>query len=178
MKTQEAPLVNKVAQSGLITLELEDFHPGEEWVEIDMADFLFKGLILKEKEFRQKVSEEDWDSYADKNVNVLCSTDAIVPPWAYMLISKKLLEAGAVHAFGSKEEAIDKTMARNLEQNLNPGEFEDKRILVKGCSTKKIPQGIYMLVTEKLRPVVKSLMYGEACSNVPVYKKPVSRKRR
>ena len=178
MKTQEAPLINKVANSGLITIELEKFYPGGEWAEIDIADFLFKGLILKEKEFRAQVKETEWENFRDKVVGIHCSTDAIVPPWAYMLIARQLNEVDALYGYGHRDSVVEKLMVTNLERNLNADNYDGERILIKGCSTKKIPEGLYMHITEKLQPVVKSLMYGEACSNVPVYKQPIRRQRK
>lgn len=177
METQKAPLINKVAESGLITLELEKFYPLGEWAEIDLSDYLYMGLILKEKDFRAKVAETDWDLFRDKNVFVHCSTDAIVPPWAWMLLAKSLLGKANGFGFGSQIEVLEKLFIRNMERNLNPEKFSDERVLIKGCSSKKVPEGIYMYITEKLMPVVKSLMYGEACSNVPVYKQPLRRRK-
>lgn len=174
--TQEKPLINKVAQSGLVTIDLEIFYPEGEWVDIDLADFLFKGLILKEKEFRDKVKSTDWNSYKGKNLRVFCSTDAIVPPWAYMLIGKHALSVVGHLGYGERESVIAQAMRENLENHLNASHYEDKRILIKGCSTKKIPETIYFAVTSLLMPYCKSLMYGEACSNVPVFKQPVRRK--
>ena len=176
MKTQEAPLINRVAESGLITLELEKFYPPGEWVEINLSNYLFKGLILKEREFRAQLAETDWELYSDKNVFVHCATDAIVPPWAWMLLSKNLIGKARSIGFGPRESVVEKLMIQNMEQNLNHEQYSNERILIKGCSSRRIPVGVYMYVTQKLMPVVKSLMYGEACSNVPVYKQSVRRK--
>lgn len=177
METQEKPLVNKVAQSGLITLELENFYPAEEWVELDLADFLFKKLILKEKDFREQINNYDWQALEGKNLRVYCSTDAIVPPWALMVIARHAHGIVAHVEYGTFEEAIEKLMIKKMEQNLNPDSYRDKRVLIKGCSTKTIPRSIYMHITGMLMPLCKSLMYGEACSNVPVYKQPIRRKK-
>lgn len=177
METQKAPLINKVAESGLITLELEKYYPSGGWAEIDLKDYLFMGLILKEKEFRAQVAETDWGQYNNKNICIYCSTDAIVPPWAWMVLAKSLMGNAVGFGFGSKEEVLEKLFIQNLEQNLNPEKFKDGRVLIKGCSTKRIPEGIYMYITEKLIPVVKSLMYGEACSNVPVFKQALKRRK-
>lgn len=171
----EKPLVNKVAASGLITIDLEKFYPQEEIAELDIAEFLFKGLIVKEAEFREKVSQTDWSQFAGKHLRVFCSTDAIIPPWAYMLISKNCHEQVLSIGFGSKEKLIEKLMLKNMEQHLMDSDYTDRRILIKGCSTIKTPEELYFAITAALLPVCKSLMYGEACSNVPIYKQPIRR---
>ncbi|TVQ50839.1 MAG: DUF2480 family protein [Saprospirales bacterium] len=172
----EKTLVNKVAASGLITIDLENFYPKEEWVELDIAEFLFKGLIVKEADFREKVSQKDWSQYAGKHLRIFCSADAIIPPWAYMLISKHAHEQVYSIGFGSKEKLIEKLMLKNMEQHLMDNDYRDKRILIKGCSTVKTPEEVYFAITAALLPICKSLMYGEACSNVPIYKQPIRRK--
>lgn len=174
--TQEKPLINKVAQSGLVTIDLENFYPEGEWVDLDLADFLFKGLILKEQEFRDKVKNTRWDAYKGKNLRVFCSTDAIVPPWAYMLISKHAHSEVGHLGYGERESVIAQAMRENLENHLNAANYEGKRILIKGCSTVKIPENIYFAITTLLLPHCKSLMFGEACSNVPIYKQAVRRR--
>ena len=175
--TEEKPLINKIAQSGLITIDLEKFYPTEEWVEIDLADYLFKGLILKEKEFREKVKNSPWEEMHGKILRVFCSTDAIIPPWAYMMISKHALPGARYIGYGDREAILSAVIKENLEQNLKEEQYSDKRILVKGCSTKQIPRDVYFSITELLLPHCKSLMYGEACSNVPIYKQSVKRSR-
>lgn len=165
------PIVNKIAQSGLLTLDMETFFPAEgEIVSIDLKDFLFKGLILREEEFRNTVKATSWNNYQDKYVAIHCSTDAIIPMWAYMILSAQLSPFAKDVAVISPERASEDFLLRNLSR-LDTALFEDKRILVKGCGDRKIPEAAFVLIAERLTPVVRSLMYGEACSNVPVYKK-------
>ena len=174
MNTEKA-LINKIAASGLITIDLEKFYPKGEWAELDLVDFLFKGLIVKETEFREKVAQTDWSQYKGKHLRVYCSADAIIPPWAYMLITRYCHEWVLSIGYGDLEKLIEKLMLVNLEQHLINNDYREKRLLIKGCSTKKTPEGIYFAITAHLIPICKSLMYGEACSNVPVYKKPFRR---
>lgn len=166
----EAPIINKVSESGLITLDLEIFYPAEDIVAFDLAPFLFRGLILKEKEFRDAIQEHDWNQYDQKVVAVFCSADAIIPAWAYMLVSSKLSGIASKVYPGSPDEALKALLLHNLEK-IEPSEFTDKRVVVKGCGDKSIGDFAYLAITNKLTPVVKSLMYGEPCSTVPVYKK-------
>lgn len=163
------PLVNRVAQSGLITLDLEKLVKSQEILVLDVKDFLFQGLLLKEKEFRKKVIETDWSKYQDKSVAVHCSTDAIVQQWAYMLIVKNLLSYTTDIYFGTEESLFEKRLLSAI-QNLDLNRFTDERVIVKGCSSKAITDEAYLEVSKKLIPVVKSLMFGEACSTVPVFK--------
>lgn len=171
----EKTLINKVAGSGLITIDLEKYYPEGEWAELDLADFLFKGLIVKETEFREKIKQTDWSRFKGKNLRVYCSTDAIIPPWAYMLVTRHCYKWVQSIGYGEREKLIEKLMLKNMEQHLKDMDYSDKRILIKGCSTKKTPEGIYFAITADLLPVCKSLMYGEACSNVPVYKQSIRR---
>ena len=137
---------------------------------IDLKDFLFKGLILREEEFRNTVKATSGKTYQDKYVAIHCSTDAIIPMWAYMILSAQLSPFAKDVAVISPERASEDFLLRNLSR-LDTALFEDKRILVKGCGDRKIPEAAFVLIAERLTPVVRSLMYGEACSNVPVYKK-------
>jgi len=163
-------LVNKVVQSGIITLDLEDFFPDEPIAELDIKAFLFRGLILKEKEFREAMKANDWTVYQDKIVAVYCSADAIIPQWAYMLLASHCSAVTDRYYFGTAAEVeqqlfLDKLKALNAEQ------YRDERIVIKGCGTKTVTGQAYLEITRKLKPVVKSLMFGEPCSTVPVYKK-------
>jgi hypothetical protein len=163
-------LVNKVAQSGIITLDLEDFFPDEPIAELDIKAFLFRGLILKEKEFREALKANDWTVYQDKIVAVFCSADAIIPQWAYMLLASHCSAVTDRYYFGTAADVeqqlfLDKLKALNAEQ------YRDERIVIKGCGTKTVTGEAYLEITRKLKPVVKSLMFGEPCSTVPVYKK-------
>ena len=166
----EEIIINKVSESGLLTIDLEPYFPSEEIVAFDLTPFLFRGLILKEKEFRESIQNEDWSKYSGKAVAVYCSAEAIIPAWAYMLVSSML--NGIAHDVyaGTPEELAKKLFLQNLEQ-INPSDYIDKRVVVKGCGDKQIGAYAYLAITGILRPVVKSLMYGEPCSTVPVYKK-------
>jgi len=162
-------LVNKVAESGIITLDLEKFYPSQELMELDLKDFLFMEMLLKEKDFREKLEAADWIKYNGKIVAVHCSTDAIIPMWAYMLVSSKLKGVASEVYFGNKSTAIEKAIEKNI-LSINEEKYKDKRVVVKGCGDIEIPSSAYLMISQKLIPVVKSLMYGEPCSSVPVYK--------
>lgn len=163
-------IVNKVAESGLITLDLERFYPTEEVVEVDIKDFLFMEMLLKEKEFREQLDQVEWGVYKNKIVAVFCSTDAIIPMWAYMLVSTKLTPHAKEVILGNKKETTEKAVEKNI-QLMDVEPFREKRVVVKGCGDIEIPPSAYLTISNKLLPVVKSLMYGEPCSTVPVYKK-------
>jgi Protein of unknown function (DUF2480) len=165
-------IVNKVAESGLITLDLEEYYPKGEIVEFDLKEFLFHGLILKEKDFREAMKAHSWDQYSGKNVAVFCSADAIIPAWAFMLVASNLQPVAADIFFGNKKEMLKHLFLKNIEQ-INPDIFAGQRVIIKGCGDAFIGEYAYLDITKKLRPVVKSLMYGEACSAVPVYKKSI-----
>jgi hypothetical protein len=163
-------IVNKVAESGLITLDLEEYYPKGEIVEFDLKEFLFHGLILKEKDFREAMKSHSWGSYTSKNVAVNCSADAIIPAWAYMLVASDLQPFAADVFLGTRKEMLKHLFLKNLEK-IDPGGFAGERVIIKGCGDASIGEYAYLEITKRLRPVVKSLMYGEACSAVPVYKK-------
>jgi hypothetical protein len=162
--------VNKVAESGIITLDLEKYFPDEDVVMFDIKDYLFMGLILKEKDFRQALKDLDVEKYQNKIVAVTCSADAIVPMWAYMLISSTLRSSSKEIIFGSENETKTKLLIRNI-LHINKEDFIDKRVVVKGCGETPIPEEAYLEITNLLRPVAKSIMFGEPCSTVPIYKK-------
>jgi len=166
----EDVIVNKVAQSGLITLDLEKFYPEGETAVFDMKDHLFMGLILKEKDFRAALKNLDWNIYKNKNVCITCSVDAVIPVWAYMLVASYLQPVANEIFFGNKEALISGILQKNIDK-IDTASFTDKRIVLKGCGDIKIPDSAYLAMTAKLRPVAKSIMYGEPCSTVPVYKK-------
>jgi Protein of unknown function (DUF2480) len=163
--------VNKVSESGLITLDLEDFYPKEETAVFDMKDHLFMGLILKEKEFREGLKNLDPTPYQAKNVALTCSTDAIIPMWAYMLVASFLEPVAKEVVFGDKD-FLHKTIFLKNIAKINAADYEDKRVVIKGCGELPISETAYVAVTSLLRPVAKSIMYGEPCSTVPIYKKP------
>lgn len=172
MSTTNPPLVNKVAASGLITLKLETFWPQAELAELDIKDYLFKELLLKEKDFRAAMKAHDWTQYEGKVLLVHCSTDAIIPMWAYMLI--------AVHAspyaqdvFQGTAEDYYRTYFTQKLNALDVEAYKDQRVILKGCTDgKAIPPQAYLALTKRLRPIAKSIMFGEPCSTVPIYKRP------
>lgn len=163
-------IINKVAQSGLITLDLERFFPAEDIVTFDVKDYLFMELILKEKEYRETLKNLDWNIYENKIVAITCSADAIIPLWAYMLAVTYLQPFAKDIWFGNSEEVLKFVFLRNLKQ-IDPTEFTNQRVVIKGCGDKTIPAAAYVEITKILRPVAKSIMYGEPCSTVPIYKK-------
>lgn len=162
-------IINKVAQSSLITLDLEKYYPKGEIIEFDLKEYLFMELILKEKDFREAMKNLDWSVYQDKNIALHSSADAIIPIWAYMLVTTYAEPYAKEIIYGNKETVLDALYLKNLSV-IDPHDFEDKRIVIKGCADIKIPEAAYIEITQKLRPVVKSIMYGEPCSTVPVYK--------
>lgn len=162
-------IVNKVAQSGIITLDLENFKYTEEIMSFDLKPFLFKEMILREKDFRAAMKEYDWTVFESKKVAVFCSADAIVPMWAYMLITTYLKEVNAKAIFGKPEE-VEEILLKESIQAIDAEEYQDKRVVIKGCSDKPLPESAYVEISNKLLPVVKTLMFGEPCSTVPVYK--------
>lgn len=163
-------ILNKVAESGLITIDLADYYPKEQIVMFDLKDHLYMGLILKEKEFREALKNLDWEGYRHKVVGLTCSADAIVPPWAYMLVAS-YLQPVAKDVIMGNERDVAKTMFIKNIANINSSEFADQRIVVKGCGDVPIEEFAYMEITKLLRPVAKTIMYGEPCSTVPIYKK-------
>ena len=166
----EEVIVNRVANSGIITLNLENyFHEGKR-MQIDVKDQLFMGMILKEKDFREWIKTHDWEQYRDSNVAVFCSADAIVPTWAYMLIAARLTGVAHHFVFGSPE-ALELSLYQKALTAIRPEDFADQRVVIKGCGDKPVPASAYVEITRLLQPVVKSLMFGEPCSTVPVYKK-------
>jgi len=163
-------IVNRISESGLVTIDLEQFYPKGDIAVFDLKEYLFMGLILKEKDFRAALQSLDWDQYRDKNVAVTCSADAIIPVWAYMLVASYLQPIAKDVFLGDEKSLIQNAISKNLSQ-LNAEEFADKRIVIKGCGEVSIPESAYLEVTAKLRPYAKSIMYGEPCSTVPIYKK-------
>ncbi|MBK8785494.1 MAG: DUF2480 family protein [Chitinophagaceae bacterium] len=167
----EAEFVNKVAESGIITLDLEDFYPKDETAVFDMKDHLFMGLILKEKDFREVMKNLDLTPYKDKNIALTCSADAVIPVWAYMLVASYLQPVAKEIIFGDADFLHKTLFLKNIEQ-INVENYKDQRVVIKGCGELPISETAYVAITNQLRPVVKSIMYGEPCSTVPVYKKP------
>jgi hypothetical protein len=166
-------IVNRIANSGIITIDLDDYFPNHEVKTIDLKDWLFQGLILKEKDFRDKLEVYDWSQYQDAIVTVYCSTDAIIPYWAYMLMATRLKPFASEIAYGNKEQYLTRHYIAEINK-LNIEGFKDKRVVIKGCGDKPVPVSAYMEITQLLQPVAKSIMYGEVCSTVPVYKKKIA----
>jgi Protein of unknown function (DUF2480) len=167
----EGTIVNKVAESGLLTLDLEKFLPSAPVIGFDIAPFLFMGQILREKEFREAMQQHSWDAYAGSDVAVFCSADAILPAWAYMLIASSLADqARSIHA-GTVEQVSRVLLIENIRSGLRGAEYADTRVVIKGCGDHAIGPDAYLEATAILKPFVKTLMYGEPCSTVPVYKK-------
>ena len=164
------PFVNKVAESGLITIDLETYYPKEEVAVFDMKDHLFRQMILKEKDFREALKNLDWSVFSNKNVALTCSADAIIPVWAWMLVATYLQPVAKEIVMGDEKELHKILFLKNLSA-INVNEFADKRVVIKGCGETPIADYVYMEITKLLRPVAKSIMYGEPCSTVPVYKK-------
>jgi len=163
-------IVNKVAASGLVTLNLENYYNQGERVIYDIKDNLFHGLMLREKDFREFIKLHDWSAYAGKNVGIICSADAIVPTWAYMLLSNKLKPYASEIVFGNLE-ILETVLFTKALAKIDLSEFEGARVVIKGCGDIDVPTAAYVEITSLLTPVVKSIMYGEPCSTVPVYKR-------
>lgn len=166
--------VNKVAESGIISLNLEDYFPKQALQVFDMKDYLFMGLILKEKDFREALKTIDLSRYKQKIVALTCSADAVIPIWAYMLATSVLQPVAEEIIFATEEEAVKAILLKNINL-INVADFADQRVVVKGCGELPITESAYVEITKLLRPVAKSIMYGEPCSTVPVYKKPIVR---
>ncbi|WP_210461884.1 DUF2480 family protein [Rufibacter roseolus] len=163
--------VNRVANSGLVTLNLEEYlHPGERVV-YDIKDNLFMGLMLREKDFRAFVKDNDWSQYTGKSVAIICSTDAIVPTWAYMLLASKLQPYVNRYVFGDLD-SLEQALLQDAIAKINADDYQDAKVVIKGCGQIPVPTFAYVEIMQKLLPVVSSIMYGEPCSTVPIYKKP------
>ncbi|WP_431610570.1 DUF2480 family protein [Chryseobacterium sp. 'Rf worker isolate 10'] len=167
--SEEFEIRNKVAESGLINFDLATLLPKGERKGIDLKDFLFQEMILKEKDFREKVEAIDTEQYKDSYIYIYNSVDTIIPLWAYFVLTAKLTDVAKKIVFGSRED-LDVILMHNAIQTHDFEEMRGKRVLVKGCSDKDIPENAYIELVEQLKPIVKSLMFGEACSNVPIIK--------
>ncbi|WP_026450891.1 DUF2480 family protein [Aequorivita capsosiphonis] len=163
-------IINRVANSKLMTFNLEDLYPTGERVAFDISSWLLEGIVLREKDFRDKANTHDWSQYQDKYVALFCSTDAIVPGWAFLLLSLHLAPFTKKVAIGNLEE-LESILFAELLKDLDVSEYNDKPIIIKGCAHKPIPQNAYVLLAQKLQPIAKSILYGEACSSVPLFKK-------
>ncbi|WP_299124620.1 DUF2480 family protein [uncultured Tenacibaculum sp.] len=163
-------IINRVANSKLITIDLEDFYPQGKRVVFDIKDWLYEGLILREKDFREQVKNHDWSQYQDSYVALTCSSDAIIPSWAHLLLTAQLSEYTSKVVVGNLE-LLETVIYQEIINSLDISEYEDKPIIIKGCANKPIPPSAYTLLIEKIQPIAKTLMFGEACSTVPLYKK-------
>lgn len=161
---------NKVAESELVTLDLSIFLPKEQPLLFDIKDYLFRGLILKEKDFRNALSTHNWNDYKDRTVLIFCSADAIVPVWAYMLIVANLYGITTSIFFENEATWRERKIIESIDE-LDISVYTDRRVVIKGCGEEKIPDAAYVSITKKILPVVKSIMYGEPCSTVPIFKK-------
>jgi len=169
MEIQEN-IINKVAESGLLSFDLAEFYPQGDRIVYDIKNNLFQGLILREKDFREFIKEHDWTQYRDKHVAITCSVDAIVPTWAYMLLANKLAPYAATILFGNLE-TLETILFERAAATLDIEKYRDKRIVIKGCGDTPVPVSAYVELTAKLTKVAKSIMYGEPCSTVPIFKR-------
>lgn len=171
MNNPEQPLVNRVSESGLITINLEKYFPAELIIGFDLKDYLFQGLILREKEFRDQLKNTDWISFEGKHLAVYCSTDAIIPVWAYMLVAV----LASPHVKSVRQATPDQLLTQLFDQaiqGIDVEKFQGERIVIKGCSDKPVPPSAYLTLTNRLMPFAQSIMYGEPCSTVPLFKRP------
>ncbi|MFK7811964.1 MAG: DUF2480 family protein [Maribacter sp.] len=163
-------IINRVSQSKLVSFDLEDYYPEGRRIVLDIKDWLFEGFILKEKEFRNYVSEHDWKQYRDAFVALTCSTDAIIPGWANMLVASKLQPYSKKVVVGNLEQ-LETSLYQSAIEKIDVSPFQDKPVIIKGCSNRPVPPNAYLWATLKIQTVAKSVMYGEACSSVPLFKK-------
>ena len=170
MEAEDLEIVNKVANSALQVFDLEDYYPEGERVALDISGWLWQGFVLREKEFRETLKNHDWIQYSGKFVALQCSTDAIVPAWAYMLITTYLQPVAKKVIQGSTDQ-LNVLIYQEILDGLDYEPYTGKPVIIKGCSRKPVPQEAYTLATQKLLPFARSIMFGEACSSVPLYKK-------
>jgi hypothetical protein len=168
---EQEPLVNRVSVSGLVTLNLEDHYPRVGIAELDLQQLLVGGLMLREKDLREFVRSHDWSQYQDKVVALHCTADAIIPTWAYMLVTVALQPVARKVIFGNREAAVTAAFLDNLEQ-MDWNVYRDAKVVVKGCGDVQVPESVFVEVTSRLRAVAASIMYGEPCSTVPLFKRP------
>ncbi|MDO6595626.1 DUF2480 family protein [Oceanihabitans sp. 2_MG-2023] len=168
-------IINRVANSKLEVFDLEDYYPQGKRILFDIKDWLYEGFVLREKDFRALVKDHDWSQYQDTFVALTCTTDAIVPDWAYMLLSIHLEPYTNTTVLGNLE-TLETSLYQEIIQNLDITSYKDKPIIIKGCSKKPVPSSAYLMITNKLKPIAKSIMFGEACSAVPLFKNTLSSK--
>ena len=163
-------IINRVAASKLVTFDLEEYYPAGRRVVLDIKEWLYEDIILKEKDFRAHVADHDWEQYQNVFVAMYCSSDAIIPGWAYMLVTTALQPYAQQVVLGDLE-VLETAVYKSIIDKLDVSEYKDKPIIIKGCTNKPVPPNAYLWVTFKLQKVAKSIMYGEACSSVPLFKK-------
>lgn len=165
------PIINRVAESDIEVFDLDALWDGNSVASLDLAPYLYEGIILKEKDFRASMKEHDWSEYAGKHVAVFCSADAIIPVWAYMLVASKLEGIAVSVGYGSREDIVRDFYVRALDHE-DWSRYSDKIVVIKGCSSKTVPTHAYLTATQKLQTVARKIMYGEPCSSVPLWRKP------
>lgn len=163
-------IVNKIANSSLINIDLEDFYPSGNRMTIDLSQWLYEGIILREKDFREQLNAHDWTQYQDAFVAIHCSTDAIIPQWSYMLIASKLHPYCKSSMVGTLENLNSTLMEKNISK-VDFSQYDEKKVIIKGCGSVPIPSQAYLSFTSKLQPYAQSIMFGEACSTVPIHKR-------
>ncbi len=161
---------NKISESGIININILDFMPKNEAKGIDLKDWLVDDLIIREHDFKEKLKCFNFESFRGANVFIYCSVDVIVPVWAYLLLQVKLNKLAEFIFFGTKNEMNLSLFQQSVESRLKTSEFKNKRVFINGCGDPSLQLGFYSIVSQKLTPIVKSLFYGEACSNVPLIK--------
>lgn len=166
----EGEIINRVANSGLVEIDLEQFYPQGKRSQLDMKQFLYQGLILKEKDFRDSVKNYNWEQFKDQYVAVFCSADAIVPTWAYMLVAVSLQPVAKRFVFGDPQ-LLETTLFMERLSTLDTEKYREAKVIIKGCGRLPVPESAYVEITRLLTPVAQSIMYGEACSTVPLMKK-------
>lgn len=166
----EEEIINRVAKSPLQIFDLEDYFPEGKRIGIDISIWLWEGFILKEKEFREELKNHDWSQYQDAYINLICSTDAIIPGWAYSLVTMHLTGIAKKVIIGDQQD-LNTLLYQEILEKIDYSQFQDKPVLIKGCANKPVPENALVLACQKIQPVAKSIMFGEACSTVPLYKK-------
>ena len=166
----EDEIVNKVARSGVVSLDLAHYYHSGNRIQLDIKDWLFQNIVLKEKDFRDSINAHNWGIYQGNNVAIHCSEDVIIPTWAYMLIASKLESVAFHFVFGDLED-LEKSLFQRILSEIDYTQFEEKRVIVKGCGDIQIPDTVYVELVRKLKPYASSIMFGEPCSTVPIFKK-------
>lgn len=163
-------IINRVANSKLVTIDLEAYYPEGKRLSLDISQWLYEGIVLREKEFRAAMKAHDWSPYKDAFVSIHCSTDAIIPGWAFMLVSLQLNLVAKKAVVGSQND-LETLIFSEIISDIDPSDYIDKPVIIKGCAHKPIPENAYVLLAQKLQSTAKSILYGEACSSVPLFKK-------